>query len=121
FVLLDVSKSFQDTSEILTTSDDPLQKLLAKSGLKFVKKVLGNEVNSISATRSHADTWFLFSNSFSTHESVSKLAQNEERVALMLYQTGYFDVDERKDQWRGYTTVRSMKDTFVDSNRNYAF
>jgi hypothetical protein len=121
FVLLDVSKSFEDTAEILTSPDDPLQKMLLKFGIKFVRKTLGNEVNNISGTRSPADKWFLFSNSFSTHESVSKLAQNEERVALMFYQTGYFDVEERKGQWRGYTTVRSMKDTFVDANRNYTF
>lgn len=121
FVMLDVAKSLHDTAEITTTSDDPLQKLLAKFGLKFVNKTLANENNYISATRSDVDRWFIFSNTFSTHESVSSLARNEERVALMLFQSGFFDVTEKVGKWKATTTVRSMADTFIDANRNYAF
>src|SRR5690606_26104416 len=66
------------------------------------------------------DRWFLVSNSFSTHESVSKLARNEERAAVMLLQTGYVDVTERKDKWKGNTTVRSLSGTCIDTNHNFA-
>jgi len=118
---LDVAKPGPGVPQIIGNADDPLLAFLKEAGLTFNSKLLANDKEYVSATRSPVDRWFLFSNSFSSHESVTGLARNEERIAVMAYQMGYFDVEAKKDKWKAYTTVRSRPDTFVDLNKNFTF
>lgn len=118
---LDVAKPSRGVPEIIENANDPLMDLLKEAGLSFHRKLLANERENVRATRSPADRWFLFSRSFSSHESVSNLARNDERLAVIAYQMGYFDVEQRKEPWKAYTTIRSQPDTFVDLNKNFNF
>src|SRR5690606_3240126 len=68
-----------------------------------------------------ADHWFLFSNVFTSHASVASLARHDERVAILAYQTGHFEVTPNAGAWRAAETVRSLSDTFADLNRNFVF
>ncbi len=120
-LLLDVAKPGAGTPAIDTTTPDPLLEFLAGAGLTYKKELLANEQNYVSATRSQVDKWFLFTNVFTSHESVASLAKHEERVPMLLFQTGYFVVEANKGPWRSFETVRALSGTFNDVNRNFTF
>ena len=98
---------------------NPLYEMLSEMGLKFYQETLANDKNFVTMTRSDTDRWFIFTNLFTSHDSVLTLARNEERVALLIYQGGYFKVTAETPKWRTFETVRALSDTYNDSNRNY--
>ena len=123
-VLLGLDKSSATTVAQVADADfggPNLAKLLAELGLKFNPAPLANEQRHVAATRSEADVWFTYTNVFTSHESVSTLARNDERVAMLLYQAGSFVVTPETANWRVAETVRSLPDTFADLNRNFRF
>ncbi len=120
-VFLDVDKSIKMGTTVQRNANDPLLKVLKAAGISFNANIIANDKNFVSATRSQADRWFIFSNTFSTHESVANLAKNDERVAMIAFRSGYYDVKESTGDWRAYTTVRSLRDSFVDLNKNFKF
>lgn len=120
-VFLDPIGGSRETPAILQNQTDPLIEMLKKAGLNYQKNLLANETNHMQATRTPADNWFLFTNSFSSHDSVSNLSRNDERAAVLIFQAGYFDTQPQSGEWRATTTVRSVAETFVDENRNSKF
>lgn len=106
---------------VLGEGDDPLRQWLIEAGITWLPEPLANDKNYVSATRSPADTWFIFSNLFTSHESVVSLARNDERVAVLVYQGGHLQVAPEASGWKAFETVRALSDTFVDLNRNYKF
>lgn len=98
---------------------NPLYDMLAEMGIKFHQEPLANDKNFVTMTRSDADHWFIFTNIFTSHESVITLARNEERVAVLVYQGGYLSVTAETPKWRNFETVRALSDTYNDANRNY--
>jgi hypothetical protein len=102
-----------------TSRPNPLYDMMAEMGIKFHQEPLANDKNFVTMTRSDADHWFIFSNIFTSHESVITLARNEERVAVLIYQGGYLSVTAETPKWRSFETVRVLSDTYNDTNRNY--
>lgn len=102
-----------------TGGDQPLYGFLAEMGLKFNQVPLGNDKNHVAATRSQSDIWFIFSNVFTSHDSVVSLARHDERVAVLVFNGGYFNVTPDTPKWKAFETVRALSDTFVDQNRNF--
>jgi hypothetical protein len=119
-VFLDVEKG-GEAPALAQTAERPLHALLAELGIKFNEAPLANDRNHVSATRSESDVWFIFSNIFTSHESVSSLARHDERVATLLFQSGHLTVTPELGNWKSFETVRSLSDTFVDQNKNFAF
>lgn len=100
-----------------------LNAFLADVGIKFEPGTLANQKNFVRATKSAVDHWILFSNSFSTHESVSSLSRNDERLAVLFMRASHYSLEEKKSQegglpWKTFTLVRSMDGTFEDLNLN---
>jgi len=120
-VFLDVSKSLKEGVTVQRNANDPLLKVLNAMGITFKYDVVANDKNFVSATRTPSDRWFIFSNTFSTHASVANLAKNDERAALIALRSGYFDVKDRSGDWKAYTTIRSLRDSFIDVNKNFKF
>lgn len=100
---------------------DLLAQMLAETGIQYHSDVLGNDKNYVVATRSPADKWFIVTNSFTSHESVTSLARHDERVAMIVLETGYFTVTPTVGNWKASETVRTLADTFIDLNKNYTF
>lgn len=98
---------------------DPLVKLVAEMGIRYNDVPLANEKNFYPGTHSDADKWFLFTNVFTSHDSVVSLARHEERIALVVFRAGYLSVTPELGKWRSFETVRSLPDTFPDKNRNF--
>lgn len=118
-VLLDIEAATGESGVLPEGSSDPLMTLMAEMGLRYNKQPLANQKNSIAATRSASDVWFIYSNIFTSHETVSSLSKHDERVALLYYQGGYFSVTPELGRWKTFETVRALSDTFVDLNRNF--
>lgn len=120
-VLLDVEKTSQDGQLIQADQGDPLRKLLNEIGIEFQDTYIANETKFIAGTRSPVDRWFLFHNTFTTHESVSSLAKNDEKVAVITFQSGYLKLTKEGKKWRTQPTIKSLTNTFTDINKNFKF
>ena len=122
-VMLDIDAPTETTitNGVRDAAKDPLVKWLAEAGLKFEPKVLANAANFVAATRSDADVWFLFTNVFTSHESVQSLARNEQRAAVLTFRSGFFVTTHDGKDWKVTDTARSLSDTFVDENRDFKF
>ena len=121
FVLLDVDTLAFDDNIVTSADDDPLKVLLKGLGLAFNKVHLGNDRQYVTATRSNVDRWFLYTNVFSSHESVQSLARHDERIQVLSFQSGFFDLSPKTGVWKGFETVKALSGTFNDINRNFAF
>jgi hypothetical protein len=116
---LDVQGPTGELQALAPTGQNPLYEWLKETGINFVQTPLANDKNFVPVSRSDADHWFIFSNMFTSHESVINLARNDDRLALLIYAGGYLVVSPEKGKWKTYETVRSDSNTFNDENRNY--
>lgn len=123
FAMLDLDPPSDDTvsKNSRDVEHDPLVKWLADHGAKYIPVPLANEGNYVAASRSEADKWFLFTNSFTTHESITSLARNDQRAALLTFRSGYLQVTPDTKDWQAFETVRSLADSFPDENRDFKF
>jgi hypothetical protein len=121
FALLDVDTPTEASVNqgVRDASKDPLTKWLSGLGIEFQAKVLANENNFVAATRSAADSWFLFTNIFTSHESVQNLARNDQRTAILTFRSGFLNTRRDLQGWSVQDTVRSLSDTFIDENRDF--
>lgn len=121
-VFLDIEKNSAPNATIKDqTQEAMLTDFLASMGLKFNAVPLANEKNHVAATRSDSDKWFIYTNVFTSHDSVISLARHDERVGVLAFQSGYFSVTPELGRWRAFEAVRSLSDTFADANRNFRF
>ena len=105
-------------------SQETLTGWLTTIGIDFDKHPVGNERNHVAATRSPVDNWFLFTTSFTGHESIKTLSHNEDKVAVLAFESGSLSISvdaPEAAKWHVTETVRSLADSFVDLNRNYKF
>ena len=124
-VYLDQPKASDSAAPKLAGSavsdNDALVKVLAESGIQYHSDVLANDKNYVVATRSPSDKWFVVTNSFTSHDSVTSLARHDERIAIIALQAGYLTVTPSLGNWKALETVRTLADTFIDLNKNYTF
>ncbi len=121
YVLLDVDRGTQETAGMTAgdLSDDPLRQYLAGMGLRYNEVPIGNEKDYYPANHAPSDVWSLLTNVFTTHDSVTSLGRNDERIALLAYRTGYWSVTPELGKWKNAETVRTLPDSFPDKNKNY--
>lgn len=118
---VDVSAETALSNGVRDAEKDPLVSWLRDSGVTFNSRILANESNHVKATGSPVDTWFLYTNVFTSHASVQTLARNEERAAIISLKSGFFATKDDNPKWSVYDTVRSLSDTFVDENKDFRF
>ncbi|MBM4252215.1 MAG: hypothetical protein FJ146_09610 [Deltaproteobacteria bacterium] len=119
-VFLDVEQSGGDAVKV-GNGEQPLLGLLKEIGIDFQPVPLANDKNHVSLSHGPSDAWIIFSNVFTSHDSVTSLSRHDERVAILFYQSGYFKVTPDNGTWTVSETVRSMGDTYADVNRNFRF
>lgn len=104
---------------------DPLDGILNPLGLKFDKTILGNEAANVQLTRTDADHAIIWSNRYSSHESVTTMTRNQ-RLATIFQKTGSLSklddkaADLPKNQ-RTDIVLTAVDNTFADANGNLAF
>ncbi len=120
-VFLDVEFGGQKR-DFIEDESDPLLEFLALNGFAYFKEKLVNEKKHIRATRKKIDRTFLASNNFSSHIAVKSLAKNEERLAVLTFQSGYLEPSKKiQGKWKIIKTIQSFPSTFADSNNNLEF
>ena len=119
-VLLDIERATGLATTALSTY--PLLNFLRDEvGMHFKAEVLANDRSYVVATKSMTDRWFLFSNNFTTHEAVATMADYDEQVAVLFFQSGYFDIKGGNGEWHAQAAMKSLPTTFVDKNKNFTF
>lgn len=116
---LDVQSPTGELQALAPAKQNPLFEWLKEAGISFVQTPLANDKNYVPVSRTDADHWFIFTNMFTSHESVINLARNDDRLAILIYAGGYLTVSPEKGRWKTYETVRSDSNTFNDENRNF--
>jgi len=105
-------------------NQDHLQAWLASIGIDFDPHPVANERSHVAASRSPVDNWFLFTTSFTGHESIKTLSRNDDKIAVLVFESGSITLNRdapEAQKWRVTETVRSLADSFIDKNRNYKF
>ena len=113
----DLNANLSETK--VEASDWPLRAFYSELGIGFVGEMLANDREYVSATKSQRDKWFIHTNVFTSHPSVVSLSKHEERVALILFESGYLNIKNNSADWKATETVKSLSSTFVDLNRDF--
>lgn len=120
-VFLDIEFSGAER-DLLENEENPLLTFLEKSGFTYRDTKLVNEKKHIRATHKKIDRTFLASNNFSSHVSVKSLAKNEERMAVLTFQSGYLEPTKKiEGSWKIIKTIQTFPETFADTNNNLEF
>jgi hypothetical protein len=93
------------------------EELSAIVGLKYNADVLTNDKQHVPLRHNESDRARIYSNSFSSHASVSTLSRNAQRAAVVLFGSG--SLEKGAGSERIDFTVRSMPGTYRDENRNF--
>ncbi len=112
-VLLDPRKEGFDPAK------DPLMALLQDMGVTVVPETVADVKKFARATRTELDHWLLFTNLFTSHEAVVNLARNEERVAVLIFETASLDLKEKSGPWAQYELLKTYSSSFRDANKNF--
>ena len=117
-VLFDIERQ---ENKVKNIDDSLLMQMLKKRGIAYKRVMLANEKKHVVAMRTQVDKWFLFTNIFGSHQSVQSLNKHEEKIQVMVFQTGYLDLSGKVDGWQVSETIKSTNTTFGDLNRNFKF
>lgn len=124
FLLLDLGRAaVTGVPEIINEGlkNDPLLGLLSEMGLSYKREPVANDQTFMRATKSPLDHWFIVTNNFGSHQSVSTLAKNDDRAEMLFFQSGHFEFLPKKDGWENVSDVRSFRGSYLDLNRNFKF
>lgn len=97
-----------------------LGSLAAVVGLELEPGTLAHETKHLRARFNKSDRKLLFTNSFSSHASVSTLSRNSSRTGIIVIGSGSL-VRAKGATDKVTFTVRSVPGTFADANKNFSF
>lgn len=117
---LDIESSGEADKQPLAEQTDLLN-LLGELGIQFKKDPLANDREYVRSTRQKFDHLFLYTNVFGSHESVSTLTRNDEKLNVLALQAGYLVLEPSKNSWQTASTIMTLKSTFADKNRNLEY
>ena len=119
-VALDIESGGEGDQQPVAEQVDLLN-LLGELGIQFKKEQLANDREYLRSTRQKFDFLLLYTNVFGSHESVSTLTRNDEKLNVLAFQSGYLLVEPSKNGWQNASTIMTLKSTFVDKNKNLNF
>ncbi len=121
-IALDIESAGESPEGIQTGDQQPLLDWLEEMGISYQKTPLVNDKEYVSMGRDNELTrMFLFSNVFGSHESVTTLTRNDDKLNVLYFQSGYFDIKAPQNEWKTVATMMSTKNTFADKNKNLKF
>ena len=101
---------------------DPLADLLGPLGLAYDKTLLANDKSYVKATMTEADRAYIYTNRFTSHESVSTMGQYADKLAVIFPRTGFLTkATPEPPKTRVELVVNSLDGTFADTNGNYSY
>jgi hypothetical protein len=99
-----------------------LDALLAPLGLKFDRTILANERSNVPLTRTEADRTLIWSNRYSSHESVTTMTRNA-KLATVFSKTGSLSKlsDKAPERTKVEMVLTAIDDTFADADNDLTF
>ena len=98
---------------------NPLNDMLAKTGVKFNPEVVANVKKFVRGTKSEVDVWFLYTPLFTAHEATTELARNNEKLAAIFLMAGSLELTPQVGDWTQEPLVNTYNSSFLDKNRNF--
>lgn len=99
-----------------------LDELLAGLGLKFDRTLLANEGAYVKVTQTKADRNFLYTNRYSSHESVTTMTRNANKLATLFVKTGSLEkLDEVAPDVKVDMVLTAMNATFRDADGDLSY
>ena len=100
-IFMDVEFSGEDSGIKNLEGGQQLQKFIKSLGIEFVDQTLANDRQFVRSTRRSVDHYFLFTNNFSSHEAMSNITRQDEKMGLLTFQSGYLaPVESLSNQFR---------------------
>ncbi|MBC7661470.1 MAG: Gldg family protein [Chitinophagaceae bacterium] len=116
---LDIDKAEGDGGAVEVGVDE-LPKYLASLGLRYNRIPVAHDERFVTNSRQKSDRYFIFSNKFGKHPSVSTLNASSDRLTLMSFRTGSWDLEPSPSQaWTFTPTILSITGSFRDANGNF--
>jgi hypothetical protein len=120
-IALDVESAGEQAEEVVVADQNEMQTLLTEVGIQFRKERLANDREFVRSTRQKFDRGFLYTNLFGTHESVSTLTRNDEKLNILALHSGYLVVESGTNAWHPVSTIMTLRSTFIDTNKNFEY
>jgi hypothetical protein len=121
WVALDIESGGERPEGIEVGDQAPLLQLLQEMGVEYDKQTLINDREFVNAGRdSRVNKMFLFSNVFGSHESVTTLTRNDDKLSVLMFQLGSFVLGTPSGEWKPVATILSTKSSFIDKNQNFS-
>jgi hypothetical protein len=100
---------------------ESLAPVLESLGLSYDKTILANEKTNVPFTRTEADRTSIWSNRYSSHESVTTMTRNA-KLATMFGKTGSLTkLEKAPDKVKVEMVLTALDETFADTNGNRTF
>lgn len=87
-------------------------------GLRLEPGTLAHEGSYVLRTHTNADRYFIYSNRYSSHPSVTTVTRNAKRVATIFFGAGHLSEVREKGR-RVNVTIRALTGTWADLNGNH--
>jgi hypothetical protein len=118
---LDVDSAGEQAEETVIADQNEIQTLLTEVGIQFRKERLANDRDFVRSTRQKFDRALIFTNLFGSHESVSTLTRNDEKLNILALNSGYLVVESGSNAWHPVATIMTLRSTFIDTNKNFEY
>jgi hypothetical protein len=118
---LDVESAGEQAEDVVVADQNELDTLLTEVGIKFRKNRLANDREFVRSTRQKFDRVYLYTNLFGSHESVSTLTRNDEKLNVLALHSGYLVVESGSNAWHPVSTIMTLRSTFIDTNKNFDY
>ncbi|RYE60027.1 MAG: hypothetical protein EOO82_03725, partial [Oxalobacteraceae bacterium] len=114
---LDVDRSSEVTGAAQVKADE-LPPFLDSIGLHYRQLPVAHDERFITSSRQKSDRYFIFSNLFAKHPATSILGENPDRLTLMSFRSGSWELSKNPEKWRFTPIVKAITGSFVDGNGN---
>ncbi|RYZ57653.1 MAG: hypothetical protein EOP07_09365 [Proteobacteria bacterium] len=108
-ILLALDIDQTDQLSGVSNSDDDLPKFLAALGLKYVTKPLAHDERFVTNSKQKTDRYFLYSNNFAQHPATATLKSNSDRLSMMTFRSGSFEIDPKVADWAFSDGIRRRR------------
>lgn len=117
-ILLALDIDQTDQLNGVSNAGDELPKFLDGIGLHYVTKPLAHDERFVTGSKQKSDRYFLYSNNFAQHPATATLKSNSDRLSMMSFRSGSFEIDPKAVDWTFTPLVSSITGTFIDRNDN---
>ena len=121
-IYLDVEFSGEDRTAVKLDGDQQLYSMIENLGISFKNSIIANDKQFVRSSRRPTDHYFLYTNNFSTHPSMSSISKRDDKMGVITFQSGYLEALPKKEgSWKVTPIMETLNTSFIDLNKNQKF